>query len=251
MNHFTILALGYNTKEWISRCMDSIVNQDYNNFDVIAIDAGTDDGTYDVLREYESKHDRMTLVRKNHRCFQVENTRHGVLLSKPNSIIVTVDFDDWLPDDQVLNRLNSVYNSDVWMTYGTYCEYHGEDNYRVFPEGFFYRYPDDVILNNNFRSHRWLASHLRTFRRELFLNINHEDFIDSQTKTYYDMSGDVCFMLPMIEMCGEKFEYIPETMYVYNRTNDLSDDKNGGNIRQMAVADQILNKKRYTRLDSL
>jgi len=106
-------------------------------------------------------------------------------------------------------------------------------------------------LNNNFRSHRWLASHLRTFRRELFLNINHEDFIDSQTKTYYDISGDVCFMLPMIEMCGEKFEYIPETMYVYNRTNDLSEDKNGGNIRQMAVADQILNKKRYTRLDSL
>jgi len=170
---------------------------------------------------------------------------------------VTVDFDDWLPDNQVLNKLNAVYNPDVWMTYGTYCEYHGNEQYRFFPPGFFYRYPNDVVENNDFRSHRWLASHLRTFRRELFLNINHDDLIDPRTKTYYDMAGDFCFMLPMIEMCGERFEHIPETMYVYNRTNELSEDKHDhrdgtiGVSRQEATADSIRNKQRYVRLDSL
>ena len=256
-NHFTILTLGYNTKDWIGRCLDSIVDQDYDNYDVIAIDACTTDGTFDIVRQYEIEHDRMTVVRKNHRCFQVENTLHGVLLSKPNSIIVTVDFDDWLPDNQVLNRLNAVYNPDVWMTYGTYCEYHGNEQYRFFPPGFFYRYPNNIVENNDFRSHRWLASHLRTFRRELFLNINHDDLIDPRTKTYYDMAGDFCFMLPMIEMCGERFEHIPDTMYVYNRTNELSEDKHDhrdgtiGVSRQEATADSIRNKQRYVRLDSL
>ena len=256
-NHFTILTLGYNTKDWIGRCLDSIVDQDYDNYDIIAIDACTTDGTFDIVRQYETEHDRMTVVRKNHRCFQVENTLHGVLLSKPNSIIVTVDFDDWLPDNQVLNRLNAVYNPDVWMTYGTYCEYHGNEQYRFFPPGFFYRYPNDVVENNDFRSHRWLASHLRTFRRELFLNINHDDLIDPRTKTYYDMAGDFCFMLPMIEMCGERFEHIPDTMYVYNRANELSEDKHDhrdgtiGVSRQEATADSIRNKQRYVRLDSL
>lgn len=255
-NHFTILTLGYNSQPWIRHCMDSIVNQDYDNFDVIAIDACTTDGTFDTLQEYEEKHDHMTLVRKNHRCFQVENTRHGVLLSKPNSIIVTVDFDDWLPDNQVLNRLNSVYNPDVWMTYGTYSEFHGVA-ISTFPPGFFYRYPDEVVENNDFRSHRWLASHLRTFRRELFLSIKEEDMIDPVTNRYYDMAGDFCFMLPMIEMAGERFEYIPETMYVYNRTNELSEDKHDhrdgtvGVSRQEQIADSIRNKQRYSRLDSL
>ena len=92
-------------------------------------------------------------------------------LSKPNSIIVSVDGDDWLKNGKVLSKLNEVYNSgEVWMTYGTYEEFPYRDVSYIYQP-----YPREVIESNSFREYRWLASHLRTYRRELFLKINIED----------------------------------------------------------------------------
>lgn len=255
--HFTIVGVGYNSTPWIRTCLDSVVNQNYDNYDIIMIDAFTNDGTYDVLKEYENNHENFTCVRKTNRCFQVENIRDGVLKAKPESIIVTVDFDDWLPDLEVLSRLNEFYTDDVWMTYGTYMEYGGDGRCQVFPEGFFHQHTEDTIKNNNYRDARWLSSHLRTFRRELFMKIKEEDLIDPTTNSYYDMAGDFVFMLPMLEMSAERQKYISDIMYVYNKTNDLSEDrhyhKDGsiGVTRSEEVANHIRGKKRYSRLDTL
>lgn len=255
-NKFTVLGVGYNSEPWIRVCLDSVVNQKYDNYDIIMIDAFTNDGTYDVLLEYESKHENFTCVRKTNRCFQTENIKDGVNLATPGSIIVTVDFDDWFPDDGVLSRLNKVYTDDVWMTYGTYIEYIGNGQYRVFPDGFFHQHTEETIKTNSYRSARWLSSHLRTFRRELFMNIKDEDLIDPETNSYYDISGDVTFMMPMLEMSAERQRYISDIMYVYNRTNPISDDKkdvNGsvGSVRQEQVANRIREKIKYSRLESL
>jgi len=255
-NHFTIVGVGYNSAPWIRMCLDSVVNQEYDNYDIIMVDAFTNDGTYDVLKEYESNHENFTCVRKTDRCFQTENVKDGVHLSKPGSIIVTVDFDDWLPDSGVLSRLNEVYSDDVWMTYGTYAEYVGGDNYQVFPDGFFHEHTEETIATNNYRSARWLTSHLRTFRKELFMRIKEEDFIDPVTNSYYDTAGDFTFMMPMLEMAAERQRYIPDVMYVYNKTNPISDDKkdvNGsvGSIHQERIADSIREKTKYIRLESL
>jgi len=255
-NFFSIVMVGYNSKEWINKAVESVLAQNYKNFEIVAVDAMTDDGTYEALQEYEHL-DNFKLFRSPKRSFQVENTLFGVKHSKPNSIVVTLDFDDWLPDADTLTRLDEVYTEDVWMSYGTYCEYHGDDRYRVFEKGFFHRYPDEIVESNDFRSYRWLASHLRTFRRELFLSIDDNDLRDTDGE-YYSMAGDFAFMFPMLEMAGDRFEYIPNVMYVYNRTNVLAEDKvdhlqteQRGVVRQEQTADRVRQSKRYSKLNSL
>ena len=70
------------------------------------------------------------------------------------------------------------------------------------------------------------------------------------TGEYFTMAGDMSFMYPMIEMCGERFKYIDQEMYVYNKTNALSDDR--VDVRnQERQADQIKAMRRYERLTSL
>jgi hypothetical protein len=141
-------------------------------------------------------------------------------MSPFKSIIITLDGDDWLPNENVLHRINSEYEkTGCWMTYGTYEEFPYRDVSSHYCE-----YPLEVRKNKTFRSYRWLASHLRTFRRELFLKINPEDMKDPSTGDYVSFAPDLSFQFPMLEMCGpEKSRYIPDINYVYNRENPLSE----------------------------
>ena len=244
--HFTILMMGYNSVEWIDKCVQSALFQDYDNFDVIAIDAMTTDGTYDNLKTYEV-YENFKLIRNTKRQYQTENTLTGVKMAKDNSIICTLDFDDWLLDQNVLSRLNEIYCDEVWMTYGSYLDYNGESYYA--PREFV-SYPKSVSETNTFREHRWLASHLRTFRKELFFKIDTNDFIDSETGQMYEMSGDLSFMLPMLEMSGERQTVVNDFLYAYNKCNPLSDDK-VSLAEQVRQANQIKQRKKYERLVTL
>ncbi len=241
MNHYTILMMGHNSLQWISDCLNSALHQDYQNFDVIAIDAMTDDGTYEYLLEQEKLHDNLTVVRNEKRKYQTQNVYEGSMMSKKGSIIVTLDFDDWFPHKNVLSTLENYYNDDVWMTYGSYVK--TSDN----QTNGFGRYPDDVIRENSFRKVDWRATHLRTFRRELVLNIDPDDFVDSDGE-WFKAAGDLTFMWPMLEMSGERFQFIPEPLYVYNEGNENSDWRKVPH-EQLRIEAMLKERKPYERLE--
>ena len=54
-------------------------------------------------------------------------------------------------------------------------------------------------------------------------------------------------MMPMLEMTGGKFTYIPNILYVYNRWNPISDDVINSQ-KQMRVDQLIRTKKPYQKL---
>ena len=134
-----------------------------------------------------------------------------------------------------------------------YCEYHGEDRYRVFEKDSF----TDTLTKSwkvMILDHIDGLSHLRTFRRELFLSIDDND--EDTDGEYYSMAGDFAFMFPMLEMAGVDLN-IQDVMYVYNRTNILAEDKliiykqskKVGKTEQ--TADRVRQSKRYSKLDCL
>jgi glycosyltransferase involved in cell wall biosynthesis len=248
MKHITVVMTGYNSAEWIRKSIESALTQNYpkDNFDIICMDAETNDGTYEILKEYEKSHSNVTVVRNNPRQYQVQNIKDAVAMAKDDSIIVSLDFDDWLNGPHVFNKVNEVYsNDDVWMTYGTYVEYpHRDVSYH------YRQYPDEVIDANSFRKYPlWLSSHLRTWKKELFQKIKDEDLRDVHGN-YCNMAGDTVILYPMLEMSGHNAMYIKDHLYVYNKTNDLSEDKVNVN-HQAGIAGYIKSKPPYTRLERL
>jgi glycosyltransferase involved in cell wall biosynthesis len=233
--------VGYNSKPWIRKSVESALAQNHENFDVIAIDAETNDGTYDILCEYQTAFN-FTLIRNSPRKYQSQNIFEGSKLVKNGSIIVTLDFDDWLYDDNVLTVLDKIYNDNVWMTYGGYITNTGRlANIRA--------YSDDIVRENKFREDDWKATHLRTFRRELILKIKEEDFFDDNGE-WFKAAGDLTFMIPMLEMSGERFEWSRQPLYVYNLNNSLSD----GHMvphEQIRISNLLKSRPKYERIDSL
>lgn len=130
------------------------------------------------------------------------------------------------------------------MTYGSYEEYpSGLIPYEYHP------YPSEVVDSNGYREHYWVASHLKTYRRELFLKID-EDDLKLENGEWLDVTGDQGFMLPMLEMSAERSRFIAEALYIYNVANPTRDGATRFD-RQREVANYIRGKSKYQRLDSI
>lgn len=244
---FSITINTFNHSEWIERCVRSCIEQDYDNFEVIVLDDISTDGTFEICEKIkEEAGERLIVLQNKEKIYsQVKNILTLTERSRPNSVVVSVDGDDWLKDNQILNKLEGVYrNGDVWMTYGRYEEYpsgHAPSEYHA--------YPTNIVEMNQFREYNWLASHLRTYKRELFLLINQEDF-KLENGEWLDVTGDQAFMLPMLEMSGDKSRFIEEVLYVYNVANPTRDGATKV-ARQIEVANYIRSKSKYQKIETL
>ena len=48
----------YNCEKYIGRCIESILNQTYKNFEIICIDDGSTDSSLNIISTYENKIDK-------------------------------------------------------------------------------------------------------------------------------------------------------------------------------------------------
>lgn len=244
MNHFTIAITTCQEEQWIAKCIDSCLSQKYPHFDVLLQDAVSQDRTYDIARRYEKTHANFRAVRSEARLPQVFNVLALTRLARDASIIVSIDGDDFLKHDDVLGRLNDVYDSgEVWLTYGSH-----ESASTGRRADWTYEYPEWVVREGAYRDHDWLASHLRTYRKELFLRIREDDL--KRDGAWMNTTGDQAFMLPMLEMAGDRHRYVHDVLYVYNDLN-MHNDSNTNRDKQREMERFIKAKPRYDRLASL
>jgi glycosyltransferase involved in cell wall biosynthesis len=51
----SIITVCYNAEKYFKEAIESVLSQDYDNFEYIIIDGGSTDGTLDIIREYEDR----------------------------------------------------------------------------------------------------------------------------------------------------------------------------------------------------
>ena len=240
-NHFKVIVPFYNVEKWIKVCIRSIKAQDYKDFQCVLLDDMSTDSTAKIVREEIGNDPRFTFVEVQEKAFALKNIYDGIALSNPapEDVIVTLDGDDWLSRRDVLTVLNQVYStSDCRMTYGSYAEY---------PSGkkgkFAKKIPEEWIAHKQLRVAPWQASHLRTFKYDLWNRIDVKDLQDA-SGTFYRMAWDLAFMFPMLEMAGQSSVHIGDPLYVYNMSNPLNDHKIDNGL-QIKTENEIRQKTPY------
>lgn len=86
----------YNLEKYIERCLDSCLDQnlDKDLYEIICVDDGSSDGTYDILENYSAKYTNVKVVHtKNQGVVKARN--HGLTLVQ-GEYIWFVDGDDWI-----------------------------------------------------------------------------------------------------------------------------------------------------------
>lgn len=210
-NHFLILITEHNVKEYIRKCLDSVLCQKYPFYDVIVMDDASTDGTQDIVSEYPV----YIISNKVKRTHPVINFIQGIkqFAKDPEDIIVFVSGDDYLADNKVLSCLNDAYQDDIRFTYGQFVPLSGK----------YGPYCKPITNTQTYRkSGQWFASHLITCKKWLWDKIDDKD-LRYKDGEYPNHSFDRAFIYPLVEMAGLKhIRFIDKILYIYNDLNPAS-----------------------------
>jgi len=212
-NRFTTLITQRDAAPFIRRCLDSVVNQTYKNYEIIIMDDNSTDGTWEIIK---SEYSQFQCIHTPKQDYHIKNFIAGINLiaTDREDIIVFLSGDDYLYGTDVLEYLNGVYQDvDVWMTYGNFIRTSREHSKGCYP------IPDTRAYRT---SGTWFVSHLFTCKKKLFDSIKKEDLLYSNGE-YPNNSFDCAMYYPMVEMSGHKhLRFIDKVLYVYNDQNPVA-----------------------------
>ena len=95
----------YNAEKYLHECIESVLKQDYDNYEIVLVDDGSTDKSAKICDDYAARYERITVVHKKHAGLaKVRLT--GVEVAK-GQYIVSLDSDDVLFDG-LLSHINKI-----------------------------------------------------------------------------------------------------------------------------------------------
>lgn len=93
---FSIIIPVYNCDKFLRRCIDSIINQEYRNIEIILIDDGSKDNSAKLCDDYANKDKRIKVIHKENA--GVSQARNDGLKIAVGKYICFLDADDYIDD---------------------------------------------------------------------------------------------------------------------------------------------------------
>lgn len=103
----SILVAIYNIEKYIGKCIESIINQEYRNIEIILVDDCSRDDSGKICDEYAKKDSRILVIHHENNT-RLSGVRNTGLNHATGDYIVFVDGDDWLASDYVTYMLNVI-----------------------------------------------------------------------------------------------------------------------------------------------
>ncbi|MGL4652166.1 glycosyltransferase family 2 protein [Cetobacterium sp.] len=207
----SIVVPVYNAEKYICRCIDSILNQTYKNFEVILIDDGSTDNSLEILKGYALKDIRLkVLSQKNSGPSSARNT--GILIAK-GEYLIFIDIDDYIDKDYLAKSLEKMKPKTIVFT----------DTFEVFQSRIDKRktFPCD---NTEFEKIKVLEEIINGSGGLVCCKMIDLNLIKKE-KILFDINFNMCedqlFFLE-VALKSSNFYYINEFLYFYDRKNEFS-----------------------------
>ena len=94
MPKVSIIVPVYNVAPYLRQCMDSAVNQTYQNIEIICVDDGSTDASSEILTEYALKNSKVRVIRQENSGLSV--ARNVGFSFATGEYVMYVDSDDWI-----------------------------------------------------------------------------------------------------------------------------------------------------------
>ena len=109
----SVIIPAYNVEKYITRCMESLINQTYTNLEIILVDDGSTDNTSQICDKYAQKDDRIKVIHKQNG--GQSEARNQALDIATGKYITFLDSDDYLSEDYIeyMYKLLKNNNADI------------------------------------------------------------------------------------------------------------------------------------------
>jgi len=116
---YSVIVPVYNAESTLKRCVDSILAQTYSNFELILVNDGSKDNSYDIINEYAANNDnRIKVIHKQNE--GVSSARNDALKYATGEYIIFIDSDDFI--DPTFIEEFSRYSEDIIICGAKYIE---------------------------------------------------------------------------------------------------------------------------------
>jgi len=203
----TIAVAVYNTGKYLRDCMDSVVNQTYQNLEIICVNDCSTDNSLEILEEYAAKDTRIKIItnEKNLGLGVVRNIGmdvvHGVY-------ILFIDSDDWLDLTACEKLISKAKENDADVMFFSAYEING-DKKRKLKNFCDVSYPlsleERKVLLRTTRHETWCKLWKMEFMKEKGIRFPEFRFLEDQRLHWMG-----CLL-------AEEVAFEPEALYYYRK----------------------------------
>lgn len=230
MSEITVIIPCYNGYRFIDKCLNSLENQKYRDFDVIIIDDCSTDDSLERLKDYQKNSKLSIKIIHNEKNLKLAYTRKVGVEAATTKWIAFCDCDDWYDDEFLSKMLNKalITDADAVLCDFTYA----------FSDGTF-RYVNAMkTLNDNSSINEFIAYASMSMCSCIFKKNLYKDVVVPQINTAEDGA-----VTPQIYSKCRKIAIVHEGLYFYYmRLDSLSHKPSAETYRGFIIAQNIIDK---------
>ena len=102
---FSIIIPCYKVEQYLRQCVDSVLAQTFEDYEVILVDDGSPDGSPAICDEYGEKSDKVKVIHKSNG--GLSDARNAGLDVAQGDYVMFLDSDDWWDDVDALKKINA------------------------------------------------------------------------------------------------------------------------------------------------
>ena len=112
----SVIIPAYNVEKYIIECLQSLNNQTHKDLEIIVVDDGSIDNTFNIVKNYSKDLDNVLLVHQENGGVCVARNK-GLDLAT-GQYVMFVDADDFIPSDAIETLYNDIIKNDADMAVG-------------------------------------------------------------------------------------------------------------------------------------
>ena len=113
MPELSIIVIIYNIEKYLGKCLESILEQTYTDYELILVDDGSTDHSSQICDDFAGRDPRIQVIHQSNQ--GSVSARWNGILATTGKYISIIDGDDWIDPDmfECMMKLGSIQNADI------------------------------------------------------------------------------------------------------------------------------------------
>lgn len=210
---YSIIVPAYNVENYLERCINSVTEQKYNNYEIIIVDDGSTDQTGDICDNIAKKNDKIKIIHKSNG--GLSSARNEGIKAASGDYFIFLDSDDFWVENNFLANINTITDNEDLIIFNSF-KYFNENS----------KIKARFMLPNNFNN----LNHNEKMNYIIENNIYKACAWDKIIKASILKDNDILFpegvLSEDMEWCGmvldkvRKISVYPNIVYAYRQRNN-------------------------------
>lgn len=248
MSKYSFIVPVYNTEKYLDKCLNSLVNQTYKDFDIVIINDGSKDNSQNIIDKYVDKYDFIKCIKQKNSGLSV--ARNNGLKKCRGKFVLFIDSDDYIEKD-TLKKIDDSINEDTdLLRFQLFIE----DELGVSKINYF----EKEFFNLNGREAFEMISSYRFVELACLYVYRKEYLIDNNFYFKPNMYHEDFGLIPIVIYSADKVTSINNPLYHYiQRDESIMHNKNYDKIlkkaddffKQYEILKNAIKDKKYAAYD--